>query len=78
MAHPTDMHIALASLLVGVVVMGLFCAYSALALGGAHQIKTWRAAIVVVVVFVVAAVVWGWFGMRTGRAGLRVVRALIT
>ena len=62
----------------GLVIMILFSVYMIAAMSAAHRIRTWRAAIVVIIVFVASATLWGWFGIRTGRAGLRVVRALIT
>jgi hypothetical protein len=78
MAHPTDLRFALMSAVSGLVVMVLFCSYSTAALAGAHQMPRWRAAVVVVVFFVVSAALWAWLGIRTGHAGMRVVRAMIT
>ena len=78
MAHPGDLRVALTLLLSGFVMMALFCGYTSAALAGAHRMKAWRAAVVVVVVFVISAIVWAWIGIHSGNAGMRVIRAIIT
>jgi hypothetical protein len=77
-AHPHDHRAALASLVGGFVVMLIFCGYGTAVMAGAHRISRLRAGAVVVFVFLVSVVLWGWFGLHAGLAGLRVVRALIT
>jgi len=78
MAHPHDLRFAIQSAIGGLLTMIVFCVYMSAGLAGAHQLKTWRAALVVVVVFAISTVLWAWFGIATKDAGLRVVRALIT
>jgi hypothetical protein len=78
MANPHDFRLALESGVGGLVIMILFCWYMTATMAGAHKLRTWRAAVVVIIVFMISAGFWAWFGIRTGRAGLRVIRAMIT
>ncbi|MGZ3440197.1 MAG: hypothetical protein ACXVDD_11810 [Polyangia bacterium] len=78
MAHPHDFRLAIYSGIGGLVTMILFCFYMTATMAGAHRLRAGRTALVVIVVFVISASFWGWFGIHSGRAGLRVIRALIT
>jgi hypothetical protein len=78
MAHPHDFHLAIVSGIGGLVTMFLFCFYMTATMSGAHRLRAGRVALVVIVVFVISAGFWSWFSIHSGRAGLRVIRALIT
>jgi hypothetical protein len=76
--HPHDRHAAIVSALCGLVMFLLFTIYSTAVMAGAQRVSTWRAALVVVIVFLVSVFFWAELRMRAGQAGLHLIRAMIT
>ena len=54
------------------------CFYLASAMAGAHRLAMWRATLVIVSFMALSIVGWSYFGLKTGVAGMRVVRLFIT
>lgn len=78
MQHPHDVLWSLLSGVVALVQMTLLCIYLSAAMAGAHKLRTWRAALVVTGLFLASVVAWGYFGVKMGKSGMRVVRMFIT
>ncbi|MDB4969104.1 MAG: hypothetical protein JWN44_4793 [Myxococcales bacterium] len=78
MQRPTDIRWSLISGVAALVQMTLLCIYLTAALGGAHKLRPWRAALVILVLFVASLVSWGYFGIKMGKSGMRIVRLFIT
>jgi hypothetical protein len=78
LAHPHDLRLALTSAAGGLVMFVVYAIYTTAVMAGAHQLPRWRAAIVVVVMFVVSVAFWFFIRARAGAAGLHLIRAMIT
>jgi hypothetical protein len=73
-----DLRVIVAGSLAGLLQMVAFGIYVVATQAGAHKLKTWRAAVPVLTVFFASFIAWGWYGVHAGRAGLKLVRMMIT
>ncbi|HEY2746807.1 MAG TPA: hypothetical protein VGL86_19395 [Polyangia bacterium] len=76
--HPHDLHLAIASSLCGIAMFLVYTIYMTAAMAGAHRLARWRAALVVVVFFVLSVFFWAGLTLRAGQAGMHIFRAMIT